>query len=625
MTRTTLLAACLLGTVASAQGVPSRLGYQGRLFNTDGTAATGSVTLAFSLFPDATSGAAVWGPESHQLVLTDGWYAVYLGDRTPSGCMGTSCTGIPESVFTGADLYLELSVNGTALTPRQRVASVAYAVTARNVAGGSVSATTISVGGSPVIDAMGKLVGAAAYSAGPGIEISTAGTIGLKSGCAAGQVLRFDGSGWTCSSIVVDGGLVTTVSVGAGLAGDGSPTDPLRSTLTVGSGLTLSPSNVLSLPSTCTAGQSLVYSGSSWVCSTVSASDAGGFAGLTVGAGLLGNGTAANPLRLAGSAGATSTTGVYANGPRPVQPFAMAQASATFPRGTNAWDGFGVRAPAVVKVGGTFRMVFVGETSATVTDLGTATSADGVTWTRTMTPVLTRGAAGQFDAARMDTPCLLHDGTTYHLYYAGLNAASGGAWRLGKATSTDGLTWTKVPGAAGLNAVLGLGAAGTFDDAHVWSCSVMKDGNTWTLWYAGYDGTNWRIGRATSTDGLAWTRDAANPVLNTPVVSHYDFNPAAAPASRIWSPSVARIGATYYMLYAGSPNPATGTYTLIGLATSRDGRVWSKSPYPLIMNEPGIPSVQPGSWVVDGSRILFFGTQGNGTFNVINTWVMDHQ
>ncbi len=623
MKRTLLALSLCLSTAAFAQ-VPTRLGYQGRLFNSDGTAATGTVTLAFSLFADATGGTAVWGPESHQLVLSDGWYALYLGDRTPSGCMGTACTGIPETVFTGADLYLELSVNGTSLTPRQRVASVAYAVTARNLAGGSVSATSISVGGSQVINNQGRLVGAAAYSAGPGIEISMAGTIGLRSGCAAGQVLRFDGSSWVCATLVVDGGVAANVSVGAGLAGDGSPTDPLRSTLTAGAGLTLSSGNVLSLLTTCSPGQSLVYSGTSWVCSTLSASDAGGFTGLTVGPGLLGNGTPANPLRLADSAGVPSATHIYANGPRPLQPFAMAQASATFPRGSNAWDAFGVRSPAVVRVGSTYRMVFVGETSTTVTDLGTATSTDGVVWTRTMTPVLTRGATGQFDAARMDTPCMLHDGTTYHLYYAGLNAASGGAWRLGKATSTDGQTWTKVAGAAGLGSVLSLGAANTFDDAHVWSCSVMKEGTAWTLWYAGYDGTNWRIGRATSTDGSSWTKDSANPVLNTPVASHYDFNPAVAPASRIWSPSVARIGSTYYMLYAGSPVPTTGAYTLVGLATSRDGRTWSKSPVPAILNEPGITGIQPGSWVVDGARILFFGTQYNGTFSVINTWVMDH-
>ena len=44
---------------------------------------------------------------------------------------------------------------------------------------------------------------------------------------------------------------------------------------------------------------------------------------------------------------------------------------------------------------------------------------------------------------------------------------------------------------------------------------IMRDGDLWHLWYTGYDGTREGIkllGHATSADGFAWTRDAANPL-----------------------------------------------------------------------------------------------------------------
>jgi len=33
------------------------------------------------------------------------------------------------------------------------------------------------------------------------------------------------------------------------------------------------------------------------------------------------------------------------------------------------------------------------------------------------------------------------------------------------------------------------------------------------MWYGGYNGTNYQIGYATSSDGISWTKYGANPVL----------------------------------------------------------------------------------------------------------------
>ena len=60
--------------------------------------------------------------------------------------------------------------------------------------------------------------------------------------------------------------------------------------------------------------------------------------------------------------------------------------------------------------------------------------------------------------------------------------------------------WEKYPG----NPVLDLGASGTWDDSGVGGPVVLFDGTDYQMWYHGFDGSNSRIGYATSTDGIAW-------------------------------------------------------------------------------------------------------------------------
>ncbi len=150
MSRWTLaLCAALLPALSLAQ-VPQRLGYQGRLLKADGTPESGSTTLLFKLFDGSTE---VWS-ETQTVALTDGYYAIELGD----------VAALPASIFNGHELALELTVNGTALSPRQRVASVPYAMSCTNLTGGTVNASSISVGNTPIVDSSGKWVGASTVS-----------------------------------------------------------------------------------------------------------------------------------------------------------------------------------------------------------------------------------------------------------------------------------------------------------------------------------------------------------------------------------------------------------------------------------------------------------------------------
>jgi len=63
--------------------------------------------------------------------------------------------------------------------------------------------------------------------------------------------------------------------------------------------------------------------------------------------------------------------------------------------------------------------------------------------------------------------------------------------------------------------IIDLGPKGTFDSVLVCLPCVVRDGDEYKLWCSGYDGKTWRIGLATSRDGINWAKDHRNPVLVT--------------------------------------------------------------------------------------------------------------
>lgn len=124
--RTPFLATLLLPALASAQ-VPATIAYQGRLLDSSGSPLSGVVTMQFAIFDGPTGSGELWC-ETQSVALTNGYYAVSLGG-------GTQCPSVPgklTAAFAGVSRYLELSVGvgGTALTPRQQIASVPFALVA---------------------------------------------------------------------------------------------------------------------------------------------------------------------------------------------------------------------------------------------------------------------------------------------------------------------------------------------------------------------------------------------------------------------------------------------------------------------------------------------------------------
>ena len=112
--------------------------YQGRLADNAGTPLDGSYGMSFALYDAASTGNLVWGPEDHPAVpVSDGLFSVGLGSRTAGG--------IPTTTWNG-DRYLELTVGGETLEPRELIRSVPVAGMALTVPDGAIGTAQIADG-----------------------------------------------------------------------------------------------------------------------------------------------------------------------------------------------------------------------------------------------------------------------------------------------------------------------------------------------------------------------------------------------------------------------------------------------------------------------------------------------
>ena len=216
-------------------------------------------------------------------------------------------------------------------------------------------------------------------------------------------------------------------------------------------------------------------------------------------------------------------------------------------------------------------------------------------------PVLPLGNPGEWDDAEAAYGHILFDGSEYQMWYSG--APEPQFYRIGYATSSDGLNWNKHAG----NPVLGPGPSGGFDDGGAWLPMVLFDGSDYEMWYSGniFIGA---IGRATSADGISWSRHTGNPVLTASPSG--SWNP-----ERIFNPIVIRRDTLYQMWYSG---PSASGIWQTGYATSPDGINWSQN-----SNNPVLTVGAPGEWdavaafagsvlFVDGQyQMWYHGTTGN--------------
>ena len=152
------------------------------------------------------------------------------------------------------------------------------------------------------------------------------------------------------------------------------------------------------------------------------------------------------------------------------------------------------------------------------------------------------------------------EGDTYHMYYSYWNGD--GKIRIGHATSSDGKDWTKD---TENNPVLEPGTD-TWENEHVLCPWVWKEGDTWYMIYHGRGSAKEAIGLATSSDGVNWTKDSNNPVL--------EGSGSGWEGNSVENFGVMKVGSTYYLWYESAASGERQT----GLATSTDLINWTKDP-----------------------------------------------
>ena len=225
-----------------------------------------------------------------------------------------------------------------------------------------------------------------------------------------------------------------------------------------------------------------------------------------------------------------------------------------------ATDGF--LSPAVVEADGTLHLFITHKSGPTHTLLHAA--AD--TWGDWLDP---RPVAGLPDDEMQAYPTVIYEDGLLKLWL--------GSGSVDHYTSAHGDDWTLVG-----EHVLTAGDAGDFDDLSLLYPSVVAIDDGYVMLYTGFDGAVFRIGRATSTDGIDWAKDAASPVIVPGDGDDFDNQAVAQTA-------LARAGSGWLAWYGGydtsQSNP--GPYR-VGLATSDDGVSWQKAGVSLDLSADGL-------------------------------------
>lgn len=208
------------------------------------------------------------------------------------------------------------------------------------------------------------------------------------------------------------------------------------------------------------------------------------------------------------------------------------------PTPPGGWDAPGIEtADVLIGPDGLWRMYYTGnrppQGSATYA-IGLATSPDGITWTRRTTPVLepandwekpictNPAVPTTCQRGGVLEPSVIYDPATklYRMYYVGLGEPKNSfrTFRIGMATSPDGIAWTRRP-----QPIFALGPPGSWDEMWTSHVNVVADpGGGYHMFYFGSAPGDYKegaelqrgsIGHAYSVDGISWQRNPANPIL----------------------------------------------------------------------------------------------------------------
>ncbi len=219
-------------------------------------------------------------------------------------------------------------------------------------------------------------------------------------------------------------------------------------------------------------------------------------------------------------------------------------------------------------------------------------------WIRESNIPVFSSQAGDWDGTNIRHISVIFEGI-YMMWYSG--AAPDFQTRIGHATSSDSIVWTRYqgnncPDTDGNGCVFEKGSSTAWDSDDVFINQVLMDGNApldsrFKMWYTGVDNKilpedrKWRAGYATSPDGIVWTRYRGNNCPTSPEGDGCVFDTGSAGS---WDDAVigtsdviidydAPTDERYKMWYEGCIYDGTPVHPCkIGYATSPDGITWTR-------------------------------------------------
>lgn len=198
-------------------------------------------------------------------------------------------------------------------------------------------------------------------------------------------------------------------------------------------------------------------------------------------------------------------------------------------------------------------------------------------------------------------PSVLLDRGFYKMWFSCNN---GEISQICYAESSDGLKWR-----AHSDPVLKTGISGSWDDYNSEVPTVIRDGNLYKMWYAGYsirEPDKYHIGYATSPDGITWTRlpAAESPYNQEGLILMYD-DTREGEFIGIADPTVVKVNGTYHLWYNGFGI----NMIVISHATSKDGVRWDRDHKNPVLT-PSKPWEMIGrEGTVTQPHVLWVGTQ----------------
>lgn len=244
-----------------------------------------------------------------------------------------------------------------------------------------------------------------------------------------------------------------------------------------------------------------------------------------------------------------------------------------------SWDDLGVETSTIIidslaPSSERYKMWYAGQNSISgVYDIGYAYSPDGLNWTKSISnPVLQTGIPTSWENGFLEGPSVLLVADTLRMWYASIDLTGDGSptdytGNIGYAWSLDGVNWNKHPS----NPIFKSYDSPSWDQASVADPHVIYNGGVYQMWYAGlntWSAENFKMGYATSTNGIDWTRPTSTPVLETGGPTEWDREDASY-GCVIYHP----IDLQYQMWYTGIdtnslPADINGYYYEIGYATT---------------------------------------------------------